>query len=293
MHVKKLILYGTFILANVASILLLVSKFNTYGTEFIVFPKSYFDSLKYASIVNSQEFKNKFASTLPLESHDQFKLNARVLKNDLLIIKMTSPDLSLLRTLKTDAVKYIENDIESSGIKSENTEIKFFIINDLVQLFKNKLNTFNDEEKVYLDKLGDSGTYLKEIIKIQALLYLDSRINNIDISTILTEIDTLKNFIVDNSSKKDFKAYNQNINQSLLKRSVEYYFAASLIDSAFERRASIERVVNAKFKILNFSSPDRELTNDEFILNLLLLNTALILIYFFMSSIQLKKKDNL
>lgn len=191
MNLKKLI--ASFCLALLISVVYF-SVFNPYQTNFIIYPNTQLDSLKFSAVINSDLFQKGFDESLKRSALElgRYNFKASTKKDELITVVIESSEQKNLSLISTHLQKYIAEYFTTHDLKSSNSEIKIFIINDIVTLLSKGMQKYSTDEKSYLDELGVDGQLIKNLLRTQAALYIDSRLNNIDITDMNKKIDDMK-----------------------------------------------------------------------------------------------------
>jgi hypothetical protein len=301
-------------IVNVVFILLLLPKTNKFESQFTIYPTSLMDGLKFVSILEGAHFDGKIKEELRSKNFDSrnFEIKAQAKKNELINVKIISRDENSLPLLSQNIQDFIVRYFKENQLRSTNSEIHVFILNDIISLYKPELATYTENEKNYMSTLGFKGLLLENIIKLRASLYVDSRIFNIDIATIIKEIETLKTSVEINidsesnltpmpmASKSLFnflEPYYQvkndcakSTDETPSARSINYNFIKATIQIAEERKKVITTNMDQNFGIKMLPDPNTKASYNlkDIVLNLLLINICGLILITFINKFEIR-----
>lgn len=321
---KKLTLIGLVALVaiNLAFIAIVYPQTKKHRSEFWIYPNSMIDSLKFASVLNGPTFKDVFKSYLDQKQIGEanFEIKAHVKKNDLIVVSLISNSSEKFSEIKKNLQDFTIRYFEETQLKStNNSDLQIFILNDILNLYKKDTPNYTDQEKNYIDSLGFPGQLLKNTIALRASLYIDSRIFNLDIDSILKALAKLQDTILRNKKQLSLPPpsplnntcsalpspmpdmYFQGlpptskvseVDPALLEKSSQFNYRKAAIELSEDRKVFFERKLRATVKIISDSDVSALYPLKDMVLNLLILNMMSLGALMFFNSFEIRRRQS-
>lgn len=322
---KKLNLISLIALAlvNIAFAAYYIPQSENYQSEFWIYPNTNFDTLKFASVLNSREFDVQFENYLNQKNAGsaKFEIKAHVKKNDIIIVTLTYNNRQQIASIRKNLQDFTRQYFEENQLKStNNSDLQIFILNDILNLYKKEMSNYSDQEKNYLDTLGFTGQLIKNTLALRASLYIDSRIFNIDIDSISKALSKLQESLLSNkktltpSPAKPPLNYSCNpplypladlyfrglpafkkdtdINQALLEKSLQYNYRKQAIELSEDRKTFFERKLRGSIKIIADSEVFPLYSQKDVMLNMLILNVMALSVLIFFNRFEIKRRQS-